>query len=267
MKNLLRFKDNFFRINFSPLKRLRKGISFPGGRNNMGRITSYHRGGKGRRLFRNLEYRYHLWGLYGEVLWMDKDPNRSGWVATVEYGNKIVTSLLAADKLSISSVVANGFSKEGVKFGFGNRLKEMAMGAKIFNVERYPLQGGQIARAAGMFVTIIRKSTQNLVLLRNRKKRFLFSFNECAGTYGMVSNTEHQLRKIQKAGRARNQGRRPIVRGVAMNPIDHPHGGGEGKTSGGRHPTTPWGKLTKGKKTLTLKKKKQFRIFYKRAFK
>lgn len=267
MINLIRFKDDFFQTSFSPLKRLRKGISFRGGRNNTGRITAYHRGGMGRRLFRNLDLRYHLWGILGEILWMDKDPNRSGWIATVEYSNGVITSLLASEKASISYRVGNGIKEMGVKSGFGNYLKDMALGAKIFNVERYPLKGGKLARAAGTFVTIIRKSTHNLVLLRSRKKRFLFSFNECAGTYGSVSNSEHVLKSMKKAGRVRNQGRRPVVRGVAMNPVDHPHGGGEGKTSGGRHPTSPWGKLTKGKKTLSLKKRKQFKILYRRVFK
>jgi len=267
MKNLIRFKDHFFQTSFSPLKRLRKGISFCGGRNNTGKITAYHRGGRGRRLFRNLELRYHVWGLLGEILWMERDPNRTGWIAIVEYKNGVITSLLAAEKSYITYLIGNGMKEVGVKVGYGNLLKEMVLGARIFNVERYPLQGGKIGRAAGVFLTIIRKSTHNLVLLRNRRKRFLFSFNDCAGTYGNVSNSDHQLREIGKAGRSRNQGRRPIVRGVAMNPIDHPHGGGEGKTSGGRHPTTPWGKLTKGKKTLSLKKRRQFKLFYKKVFK
>jgi large subunit ribosomal protein L2 len=225
----------------------------------------HHKGGGNRKIYRKIDWRYHVWWINGEVEWISKDPNRTGWIATVSYQNGVVTNLLAYENAQLREKIING-PTEDIKNGIGGLLRDLKIGAKIYNVEKNELRGGKIARAAGSFVTIIRRSTHGLVLLRTKRRKNVFSNLECAGTYGVVSNDENQLENWKKAGKSRQKGIRPTVRGVAMNPVDHPHGGGEGKSKGGSYPKTPWGKLTKGKRTTSLKKKKKYKLFLKKVF-
>lgn len=266
MKSLIQYKDDFYYTRFKSVKNLTKGLKKESGRNNRGRITVHHKGGGVKRLYRHIDWRYHVWWLQGRIEWINKDPNRTGWISTVSYANGIVTHLLCHEQARIFEVIING-PTDKIKNGNGGFLKDLKIGAKIFNVEKKPLQGGKIARAGGTFVTIIRRSNHGLVLLRTKSKDKIFSHRECCGTYGIVSNSENQLYNFGKAGYSRRKGIRPTVRGVAMNPVDHPHGGGEGKAKGGSYPKTPWHQLTKGKRTTSYKKKKRYKLLLQKVFK
>ena len=235
----------------SPVKSLTKGMSKTGGRNNLGRITSWHRGGGHRKVYRFVDFKRDKVDMEAVVERIEYDPNRTCYIALVKYSDGTLSYIIAPQRLAIGSVVVSG-DKVDIKPGNALPLKNIPVGTILHNVEMKAGKGGQIARSAGSYVQLVGKdSGYAQIKLRSGEVRLVRA--ECMASIGAVSNQDHQNVNYGKAGRKRWLGRRPIVRGVAMNPIDHPHGGGEGKTSGGRHPVTPWGKLTKGKKTRSNK--------------
>jgi large subunit ribosomal protein L2 len=247
-------------------KKLHKKKIVSTGHNHHGRYTIWHRGGGHKLNYRLLDFKYALVNLAYIVLDLEKDPNRSGIIALVLYSNNIVSYILAPQNIQIGfySVIGTSVPEQ---YGAAMPLRNISDGTLIFNLELYPGKGGQLARAAGTFVLLIGKSNirGNKILVRLKSgEEYLLNCN-CFTVIGKVSNEEHNLMKLYKAGQARWMNYRPHVRGVAMNPIDHPHGGGEGKTSGGRCSVSPYGLLTKGKKTRHLKINP--RLIVKRKFK
>jgi len=230
-----------------PEKRLTFGARKSAGRNNNGRITSRRRGGGHKRLLRLIDFRRDKDGIPGKVSTIEYDPNRSANIALIVYVDGDKRYILAPNGLKVGQTVLAG---EGAEFEAGNHLPlgKMPAGVNVHNVELHPGKGGQMARSAGNFCQLLAKEGRYCVLrLPSGEMRRVLS--ECRATIGEVGNSEHSNINIGKAGRNRWRGRRPKVRGVAMNPVDHPHGGGEGATSGGRHPVTPWGQPTRGYKT------------------
>ena len=235
-----------------PFKALTEGKSKTGGRNNNGRITSYNRGGGHKQLYRIVDFRRDKGNMDAVVERIEYDPNRSAFIALIKYSDGEHRYILAPQKLSVGDTVVSG-EKVDVKPGNAMPLKNMPVGTIVHNVELKIGKGGQIARSAGAYAQIMgRDSGYIIVKLISGELRLIKG--ECMATVGSVSNADHSNRSYGKAGRSRWLGKRPVVRGVAMNPIDHPHGGGEGRTSGGRHPVTPWGVPTKGKKTRKNKR-------------
>ncbi|MBP7189910.1 MAG: 50S ribosomal protein L2 [Rickettsiaceae bacterium] len=231
----------------SAYKPLTEGIKKTGGRNNLGRITSFHRGGGHKRLYRNIDFKRNKLDVVGIVERIEYDPNRTAFIALIKYTDGDYSYILAPQKLEVGDQVISSETAD-IKVGNCLSLKSMPVGTVVHNVEMKPGKGGQLARSAGSYAQLAGKdSGYAQIKLRSGELRLVPL--ECKATVGAVSNQDHQNVSYGKAGRMRWLGRRPVVRGVAMNPIDHPHGGGEGKTSGGRHPVTPWGKPTKGKKT------------------
>jgi large subunit ribosomal protein L2 len=259
---VLRFRKGLYFLKNLKIKRLSKRIKSNSGRNHHGVITVRHRGFFNRRIYRVIDYRRVLWDIPGVLVWMEVDPNRNCYIGLFEFGKKIISYLLLPAEMCLNDVILNGT----VSLGSAMLLKDVPLGAYVHNVESYPLGGGKFLRAAGAKGQIFRKSKFGIVTIRVKKKRFFFVSDRCLSVFGVVSNIDFKLSKLRKAGDSRWLGFRPHVRGVAMNPVDHPHGGGEGKTSGGRLPVTPWGKLTKGKKTLSLKRRRQIEILKKRSF-
>lgn len=241
-----------------PEKTLTNGISKNGGRNNLGRITTRHQGGGHKRLYRQIDFRRNKTGVNAEVLRIEYDPNRTAFIALIKYQDGQLSYILAPQRLDVGQNIESG-SEADVKIGNALPLKNIPVGTLVHNVELKPGRGGQIARSAGSYAQLAGKDS-GYVLLRLRSGEVRLVRSDCMATIGSVSNPDHQNISIGKAGRNRWKGIRPTVRGVAMNPVDHPHGGGEGKTSGGRHPVTPWGKKTKGKKTRNNKKTNKFII-------
>jgi large subunit ribosomal protein L2 len=231
----------------TPHKPLTKGKKRIGGRNNYGRMTLRRRGGGSKKLYRNIDFKRDKRGIEGRIETIEYDPNRSARIALVCYNDGERRYVLAPNTLKVGDVISAG---ENVKVTAGNAmpLRNIPVGTVVHNVEINPGKGGQLARSAGTGIQIAAKEGKNCILkLPSGEMR---TVNEkCFATIGQVGNQDHFNISLGKAGRSRWLGRRPKVRGVAMNPIDHPHGGGEGKTSGGRHPVTPWGKPTKGYKT------------------
>jgi len=246
----------------SPLKKLTKGLSSSGGRNNLGRITVRHRGGAHKRSYRFIDFKRVKESCSGKVERIEYDPNRTSFIALIRYEDKSFSYILAPQKLRVGDIVSAGIKSE-VKVGNSLDLKDIPVGTVVHNVEMKPKKGGQIARAAGTSVQILGRDS-GYVQLKLSSGEIRMLKGECRATIGVVSNPDHKNISLSKAGRKRWLGRRPSVRGVAMNPIDHPHGGGEGKTSGGRHPVTPWGKPTKGHKTRSKKNKTDFMIIRRR---
>lgn len=241
-----------------PYKPLTEGISKTGGRNNRGRITSFHRGGGHKRLYRSIDFKRNKIGIIGVVERLEYDPNRTAFIALIKYEDGDFAYILAPQKLNVGDKILSGDDAD-IKIGNSLSLKSIPVGTIIHNVEMKPGKGGQIARSAGAYVQLAGKdSGYAQIKLRSGELRLVPL--ECKATIGSVSNQDHQNVNYGKAGRMRWIGRRPVVRGVAMNPIDHPHGGGEGKTSGGRHPVSPWGKPTKGKKTRKNKSTSKYII-------
>ncbi|KKB96420.1 50S ribosomal protein L2 [Candidatus Arcanobacter lacustris] len=235
----------------SPVKSLTKGFAKTGGRNNLGRITSWHRGGGHKQVYRFIDFKRDKFDMEATVERIEYDPNRTSFIALLKYTDGTVSYIIAPQRLAVGTVVISG-EKVDIKPGNALPLKNIPVGTILHNVEMKAGKGGQIARSAGSYVQLVGKdSGYAQIRLRSGEVRLVRA--ECMATVGAVSNQDHQNVNYGKAGRKRWLGRRSIVRGVAMNPIDHPHGGGEGKTSGGRHPVTPWGKLTKGKKTRSNK--------------
>ncbi len=234
-----------------PVKTLTEGLTKSGGRNNHGRMTVRHRGGGHKRTYRKIDFKRRKWDVAASVERLEYDPNRTAFIALVKYEDGELAYILAPQRLAVGDVVVAG-EKVDVKPGNAMPLRSVPIGTIVHNVELRPGAGGKIARAAGTYVQLVGRD-QGYAILRlssgeQRKVRA-----ECMATVGAVSNPDNQNQTLAKAGRSRWLGRRPHVRGVVMNPVDHPHGGGEGRTSGGRHPVTPWGKPTKGKRTRSNK--------------
>ena len=234
-----------------PEKTLTVGLTKSGGRNNNGRVTARRRGGGHKRLYRIIDFKRNHHDIPATVERIEYDPNRSAFIALLSYEDGTKSYILAPQRLSVGDVISSG-PRSDIKPGNALPLANIPIGTIIHNVELKPGKGGQIARSAGTYVQLVgRDQAYSILRLNSGEQRMTRS--ECMATIGAVSNPDNKNIKLAKAGRSRWLGKRPSVRGVAMNPIDHPHGGGEGKTSGGRHPVTPWGKPTKGKKTRSNK--------------
>ena len=230
-----------------PVKALARGLAKSGGRNNLGRTTNWLMGGGHKRSYRIVDFKRRKFDMPAKVERLEYDPNRTSYIALIKYTDGELAYIIAPQRLATGDEVVAGESVD-VKPGNAMPLGSMPVGTIVHNVEMKPGKGGQIARSAGTYVQLVGRE-QGYALLRMTSGEMRMVRAECRATIGAVSNPDHQNIVIGKAGRNRWLGRRPSVRGVAMNPIDHPHGGGEGKSSGGRHPVTPWGKPTKGKKT------------------
>jgi len=235
-----------------PEKSLTEGLRSQGGRNNLGRITVRFRGGGHKRRYRVIDFKRDKAGMTATVERLEYDPNRTAFIALLRYEDGEKRYIIAPQRLSVGDAVVSG-EKVDVKPGNAMPLKNIPVGTVVHNVELKVGKGGQIARSAGTYVQLVGKD-QGYAQLRLSSGELRIVRGECMATIGAVSNPDQQNVNYGKAGRMRWLGFRPHVRGVAMNPIDHPHGGGEGRTSGGRHPVTPWGKPTKGKKTRSNKK-------------
>ncbi|MBX3517913.1 MAG: 50S ribosomal protein L2 [Rhodospirillales bacterium] len=235
-----------------PEKSLTEGLQRPGGRNNLGRVTARHRGGGHKRRYRIVDFKRLKTGVPAVVERLEFDPNRTAFIALIRYEDGELAYILAPQRLAVGDSVVAGPGAD-IKPGNALPLQNIPVGTIIHNVEMKRGKGGQIARSAGTYAQLIGKD-QGYAQLRLSSGELRMVRAECMATIGAVSNPDQQNVKIGKAGRTRWLGWRPTVRGVAMNPIDHPHGGGEGKTSGGRHPVTPWGKPTKGKRTRNNKR-------------
>jgi large subunit ribosomal protein L2 len=231
-----------------PVKALTEGKHSTGGRNNHGHTTTWQKGGGHKRRYRLVDFvRRAKWGMPATVERLEYDPNRTAFIALIRYEDGELAYILAPQRLKAGDKVVAG-EKEDIKPGNAMPLANIPVGTIVHNVEMKVGKGGQLARAAGGYVQLVgRDAGYALVKLGSGEVRMVRA--ECMATIGAVSNPDHGNIKIGKAGRSRWLGRRPVVRGVAMNPIDHPHGGGEGRTKGGRHPVTPWGVPTKGKRT------------------
>jgi len=235
-----------------PVKKLTEGLTKNGGRNNLGRLTARRRGGGHKRLYRLVDFKRRKFDVPAKVARLEYDPNRSAFIALVEYEDGEQSYILAPQRLAVGDTVVSG-QRADIKPGNAMPLSSIPVGTIVHNVEMKPGKGGQIARAAGTYVQLVgRDSGYALLRLGSGEVRMVRA--ECMASIGAVSNPDQANTKLGKAGRKRWLGKRPAVRGVAMNPVDHPHGGGEGRTSGGRHPVTPWGKPTKGAKTRRNKK-------------
>jgi large subunit ribosomal protein L2 len=234
-----------------PVKALTEGLTKSGGRNNKGRITARRRGGGHKRTYRIVDFKRTKWDVPATVERLEYDPNRTAFIALIKYEDGELSYILAPQRLAPGDTVIAG-EKVDVKPGNVMPLANMPIGTIIHNVEMKAGKGGQIARSAGAYAQLIGRD-RGYAQLRLSSGEVRIVRGECVATVGAVSNPDNQNIKLAKAGRSRWLGRRPSVRGVAMNPVDHPHGGGEGRTSGGRHPVTPWGKPTKGKKTRSNK--------------
>ena len=238
--------------NGKPEKTLTEGLNKSGGRNNTGRITSWHRGGGHKRKYRIVDFKRVKHDIQASIERIEYDPNRSSFIALIKYEDGQKSYILSPQKIRVGDKVISG-KKVDIKPGNAMPISSIPLGTLLHNVELKPGKGGQIARAAGTYVQLIgRDQAYSILRLSSGEVRLVLS--TCMATIGSVSNSDNKNRNDGKAGRSRWLGKRPHVRGVAMNPIDHPHGGGEGRTSGGRHPVTPWGKPTKGKRTRSNKK-------------
>ena len=241
-----------------PHKSLTKGLTKSGGRNNLGRMTSRHRGGGHKRLYRMVDFKRSKLNCPATIERIEYDPNRSAYIALIKYDDGVYSYILAPAKMKAGDKVMSGPDAD-IRAGNCLPLKNIPVGTIVHNVEMKPGKGGQLARSAGTSVSLVGKdSGYAQIKLASGEVRLVPL--ECMATIGTLSNTDRKNTIIGKAGRSRWLGKRPHVRGVAMNPVDHPHGGGEGKTSGGRHPVSPWGKPTKGKKTRKNKLTNKFII-------
>ena len=234
-----------------PEKALSVGLSKMGGRNNTGRITMRRKGGGAKRLYRILDFKRNKMDIIGVVERIEYDPNRTAFIALIKYEDGEKSYILAPQRLKTNDQVISSDSSD-IKPGNTMPFTGMPIGTIVHNVELKIGKGGQIARAAGSYAQFVGRDG-NYAQLRLSSGEMRLVRQECRATVGAVSNPDNSNQNLGKAGRNRNKGIRPSVRGVVMNPIDHPHGGGEGRTSGGRHPMTPWGKPTKGAKTRSNK--------------
>jgi large subunit ribosomal protein L2 len=239
-----------------PVKGLTEGLSSSGGRNNYGRITARFQGGGHKRSYRRVDFKRAKFGVPATVERLEYDPNRTAFIALVKYEDGELSYILAPQRLAVGDVVVADESAD-VKPGNAMRLSSMPVGTIVHNVELKPGKGGQIARSAGTYAQLVGRD-QGMAILRINSGEQRMVHGSCLATVGAVSNPDHGNINLGKAGRQRWLGKRPHNRGVTMNPVDHPHGGGEGRTSGGRHPVSPWGKPTKGKKTRSNKQTDKF---------
>ena len=241
-----------------PEKSLVEGLTKSGGRSSNGRITVRFRGGGAKRLYRVIDFKRRKFDMAATVERIEYDPNRTAFIALIKYQDGELAYILAPQRLKVGDEVIAG-EKTDVKPGNAMPLRGMPIGTIIHNIELKPLKGGQLARSAGAYAQLVGRDA-GYAQIRLTSGELRMVADGCMATVGAVSNQDHMNESLGKAGRVRHMGRRPHVRGVAMNPVDHPHGGGEGKTSGGRHPVTPWGKPTKGRKTRTNKTTDKFII-------
>jgi large subunit ribosomal protein L2 len=235
-----------------PVKALTEGLSKSGGRNNHGRTTLWHRGGGHKRSYRLVDFKRTRREVKAVVERLEYDPNRTAFIALIRYEDGEQAYILAPQRLQPGDEVIAG-ERVDIKPGNAAPLKNLPVGTIVHNIELKPGRGGQLARSAGTYAQMIGRDG-DYVQLRLGSGEIRRVWSGCMASVGAVSNPDHQNINLGKAGRSRWLGRRPVTRGVAMNPVDHPHGGGEGRTSGGRHPVTPWGKPTKGRRTRRNKK-------------
>ena len=230
-----------------PEKSLTEPLTKKGGRNNTGRITTRHQGGGHKRRYRVVDFKRVKDGVPAKVAAIEYDPNRSARIALLHYADGAKAYILAPARLRVGATVESGPTAD-IKPGNALPLENIPTGTMVHNVELKPGQGGKMARSAGSSVQLVAKDAGHAVLRvpSGEMRRVPL---RCRATVGQVGNTDHENQTIGKAGRSRWLGKRPAVRGSAMNPVDHPHGGGEGKSKGGRHPVTPWGVPTLGKRT------------------
>ncbi|MGO9754801.1 MAG: 50S ribosomal protein L2 [Solirubrobacteraceae bacterium] len=230
-----------------PEKSLVEGLTKSGGRNAYGRKTSRHRGGGAKRLYRKIDFKRRKDGVPARVAHIEYDPNRSAYIALLHYADGEKRYILAPGRLKVGATVESGPSAD-IRVGNALPLLNMPPGTVVHNVELTPGRGGQLGRAAGTGIQLLAKDG-DYVTLRLPSGEMRMVRGECRATIGTIGNSDHQNVKIGKAGRKRHMGVRPQTRGTAMNPVDHPHGGGEGSTTAGRHPVTPWGVPTLGFRT------------------
>jgi large subunit ribosomal protein L2 len=232
-----------------PEKSLVEGLTKSGGRGGGGRIAVRFRGGGAKRLYRTIDFKRRKWDVPATVERLEYDPNRTAFIALIRYADGELAYIVAPQRLRAGDEIVAG-ERVDVKPGNAMPLRSMPIGTIIHNVELKPEKGAQMARSAGAYAQLVGRDA-GYAQIRLGSGELRMVLDGCMATVGAVSNPDHMNENLGKAGRVRHKGRRPHVRGVAMNPVDHPHGGGEGKTSGGRHPVTPWGKPTKGRKTRT----------------
>jgi large subunit ribosomal protein L2 len=240
-----------------PVKALTEGLNSKGGRNNLGRVTARFQGGGHKRSYRLVDFKRRKFDVEATVERLEYDPNRTSFIALIKYEDGELSYILAPQRLAAGDKVIASQKGADVKPGNAMPLQYIPVGSIVHNVEMKPGKGGQMARSAGTYVQLVGRDQGMAILRLNSGEQRLVS-GLCMATIGAVSNPDHINTNDGKAGRSIWKGKRPHVRGVAMNPVDHPHGGGEGRTSGGRHPVTPWGKPTKGKRTRSNKSTNKF---------
>ncbi|WP_300396224.1 50S ribosomal protein L2 [Henriciella sp.] len=234
-----------------PVKSLTEGLSKSGGRNNRGRVTVRGIGGGAKRLYRKIDFKRNRWDVPATVERLEYDPNRTAFIALIKYEDGQQSYIIAPQRLAVGDKVVTSKTAD-IKPGNVLPLKNIPVGTIVHNVELKPQKGAQMARSAGTYVQIVgRDAGYAQIKLSSGELRMVP--DSCLAAVGAVSNPDNMNKVLSKAGRSRYLGKRPKVRGVAMNPVDHPHGGGEGKSSGGRHPVTPWGRKTRGPKTRKTK--------------
>jgi len=235
-----------------PVKQLTEGKNKSGGRNNHGRTTSRFRGGGHKQSYRYVDFKRRKFDVSATVERLEYDPNRTAFIALIKYDDGELSYILAPQRLKVGDRVVSG-ARTDVKPGNAMPLGAMPVGTIVHNIELKASAGGKIARSAGTYAQLVGKDA-GYAQIKLQSGELRVVRGECMATIGAVSNPDNMNQHLGKAGRARWMGRRPHNRGVVMNPVDHPHGGGEGRSSGGRHPVTPWGKPTKGYKTRVNKK-------------
>jgi large subunit ribosomal protein L2 len=241
-----------------PEKNLTEGKKKTGGRNNTGRITSFQKGGGHKQRYRIIDWKRRKFDQPATVERLEYDPNRTAFIALISYADGEKAYIIAPQRLQPGDTVVAG-EKADIKPGNAMMLKSMPVGTIIHNIEMKAGKGAQLCRSAGTYAQLVGRD-QGFAQIKLASGELRIVPQDCMATVGAVSNPDHMNQNFGKAGRQRWKGIRPHVRGVAMNPVDHPHGGGEGRTSGGRHPVTPWGKPTKGAKTRKNKKTDKFII-------
>ena len=230
-----------------PVKALTEGLTKKGGRNNKGRITARRIGGGAKKLYRKVDFKRNRWDIPATVERLEYDPNRTAFIALIKYEDGQLSYIVAPQRLQVGDTVITSATAD-IKPGNTLPLKNIPVGTIIHNIELKPQKGAQMVRSAGTYAQLVgRDGGYAQIKLASGELRMVM--DTCLATVGAVSNPDNMNQVLSKAGRKRHLGKRPSVRGVVMNPVDHPHGGGEGKSSGGRHPVTPWGKKTRGPKT------------------
>ena len=230
-----------------PVKALTEGLTKNGGRNNYGRITARRIGGGAKKTYRKVDFKRNRWDIPATVERLEYDPNRTAFIALIKYEDGLLSYIIAPQRLEVGDTVVTSATAD-IKPGNTLPLKSIPVGTIIHNIELKPQKGAQMVRSAGTYAQLVgRDGGYAQIKLASGELRMVL--DSCLATIGAVSNPDNMNQVLSKAGRKRHMGKRPSVRGVVMNPVDHPHGGGEGKSSGGRHPVTPWGKKTRGPKT------------------